>query len=170
MLLDEIRAGNITAQIARSADFYGPSAKTGVANILVFDKLAAGAKPVWLANAGVPHSFTWTPDAARGLVCLMDSDAAWNQTWHLPTAPDPPTGRQFIAMAAKEFGKSPDYRMLPKVMIKVVGWFDPTVRELYEMLYQNQFPYLFDYSKFAKAFGLRATTYPEGIRQAACHK
>lgn len=39
-LLEEIRSGRLTALIARSADFYGPQARTTVANLLVFDKFA----------------------------------------------------------------------------------------------------------------------------------
>src|SRR5580698_2413466 len=49
-LLDEIRAGKLNAMIARSADFYGPHARTSVANILVFEKFAKGATASWLVN------------------------------------------------------------------------------------------------------------------------
>jgi|SRR2546430_2023309 len=65
MLLTELKAGNLTALIARSADFYGPRARPGIPNVLVFDKLAKGAKASWLANDSVKHSFTFTPDAVR---------------------------------------------------------------------------------------------------------
>jgi hypothetical protein len=40
-LLDEVKAGTLTAMIARSADFYGPNVGTSVANLLVFERLAA---------------------------------------------------------------------------------------------------------------------------------
>jgi nucleoside-diphosphate-sugar epimerase len=166
-LLNEIKAGNLTAMIARSADFYGPNARTSVSNILVFDKLAKGQKPAWLVNDSAKHSFTYTPDASRSLVQLMDSESAWNQTWHVPTAPDPPTGKEFIALAAKEFGAPPKYTVLNRPMLKIAGWFDSNVRESYEMLYQNEFDYVFDSSKFAKAFGCEPTPYAEGIRGTA---
>ena len=167
MLLNEIQAGNLTALIARAADFYGPGVRTGIPNLLIFDKLAKGSTPAWLANDSVKHSFTFTPDAARSLVLLADSDSAWNQTWHVPTAPDPPTGKEFIALAAREFGKPPKHRVLSRPMLKVAGWFDPTVRELYEMLYQNEFDYVFDSSKFQRAFDGRPTTYADGIHRTA---
>jgi nucleoside-diphosphate-sugar epimerase len=166
-LLKEIKAGNLTAMIARSADFYGPGARTGVPNILVFDKLAKGEKPAWLANDSVKHSFTFTPDAARSLVQLMDSESSWNQTWHVPTTADPPTGKEFIALAAKEFGTVPKHRVLTRPMLKVAGWFDTTVRESYEMLYQSKFEYIFDSSKFAGAFHCHPTPYVEGIHKTA---
>lgn len=166
-LLDEIKRGHLDALIARSADFYGPHAKNGVANILVFDKFAKGAQAAWLVNDKVPHSFTFTPDAARSLAMLAGTEAAWNQTWHVPTAPNPPTGKGFIQMAAEAFGIEPKYRILSRPLIKLAGLFDSDIRETYEMLYQNDFPYLFDSAKFTKAFDFIPTPYPEGIRQTA---
>ena len=165
MLLNEMKAGNLTALIARSAAFYGPRARTGIPNVLVFDKLAKGARASWLVNDSVQHSCTFTQDAARSLVLLADSESAWNQTWHVPTAPDPPTGKQFIELVANEFGAQPKYRLLTRPMLWMAGWFDTTVRELYEMLYQYEFDYVFDSTKFTNAFGLQPASYPEGIRR-----
>jgi nucleoside-diphosphate-sugar epimerase len=166
-LMNEVKAGNLNAMIARSADFYGPKTQNGVPNVLVFEPLAKGSKASWLVNTGAPHSLTFTPDAARGLALLADRDSAWNQVWHLPTAPAPPTGKEFIEMAAKEFGVAPKYRVLSRPMLRVAGWFNPLVRESYEMLYQSDSPYPFDSTKFAKEFGFAGTPYPEGIRIAA---
>jgi nucleoside-diphosphate-sugar epimerase len=167
MLLNEIKAGSLTALIARSADFYGPRVGTGIPNKLVFEKFAKRAKAMWLANDSVKHSFTFTPDAARSLVLLADAEDAWNQTWHVPTAPDPPTGKEFIQIVANEFGMQPKYRVLTRPMIWVAGWFDTTIRELYEMLYQYEFDYVFDSTKFTKAFRFEPTSYPKGVRRTA---
>ena len=167
MLLNEIGAGNLTALIARSADFYGPDARTGIPNVMVFDKLANGSKPMWIGDDSVRHSLTFTPDAARGMVRLLDDDGAWNQTWHLPTAPSPPTGKEFVELAAKEFGANPKYRVLRRPIIKLGGLFDTTIRELGEMLYQNECEYIFDSTKFDTHFGYRPTPYEEGIRLTA---
>jgi nucleoside-diphosphate-sugar epimerase len=167
MLLGEIKAGGLEALIARSADFYGPNVKSSVLNLLVFDKLAKKSTAMWLVNDSVPHSFTFTPDAAKSLVTLADSPSAWNQTWHMPTAADPPAGRQYVAMIAKEFGVAPKYRVLGRTMLKIAGWFDSDIRESYEMLYQSESPYLFDSTKFSKAFRAEPTSYAEGIRRTA---
>src|SRR5207248_2670685 len=98
---------------------------------------------------------------------LAESESAWNQTWHLPTTPNPLTGKEFIAASAKEFGVPPKYRILSGPMIRVLGWFNPTIGEVYEMLYQYDSRYIFDSSKFAKAFGFSGTSYAEGIRATA---
>jgi nucleoside-diphosphate-sugar epimerase len=165
MLLNEMKSGNLTALIARSADFYGPHARTGIPNVLVFDKLAKGKKASLLANDSVKHSFTFTPDAARSLALLAESETAWNQTWHTPTTPDPPTGKQFIELVAKEFGTQPKYRVLTRPMVWMAGWSDRTVRELYEMLYQYEADYIFDSSKFTKAFRFQPTSYTQGVHR-----
>jgi nucleoside-diphosphate-sugar epimerase len=166
-LMEEVKAGKLTALIARCADFYGPNAAHGLPNSLVFDPFAKRSKASWLVNDAVPHSLTFTPDAAHGLDMLAESETAWNQVWHLPTASPAPTGRDFIEMAAPAFGVPPKYGVLNRPMLKVVGWFNPLVREVYEMLYQNDSPYLFDSTKFSKAFGFAGTPYPEGIRLCA---
>jgi nucleoside-diphosphate-sugar epimerase len=166
-LLEEVKAGRLTAMIARSADFYGPDAKTSVANLLVFEPLAKGKKPSCLVSDSVPHSYTYTPDAGKSLALLADTESAWNQTWHMPSAPNPPDGRAFIELVAKEFAAEPKYRTLSRPLIRIGGIFDSDVRESYEMLYQSDSAYIFDSSKFTKAFGQEPTPYAEGVRCTA---
>jgi nucleoside-diphosphate-sugar epimerase len=166
-LIDAWKAGALGGLIARSADFYGPDASNGVANLLVFDPLARGKTASCLVNAHVPHSLTYVPDAALALVSLAERASAWNQTWHLPTAPNPPTGEEFVGLAAKELGVAPRFRVLGRPMVRVAGWFKPLVAESYEMLYQSDSPYLFDSGKFARAFGFAGTPYTDAIRATA---
>lgn len=166
-LTNEWKAGNLTAMIARAADFYGPHAKTGIPNVMVFDPMSKKQSAMCLVNDRLPHTFTYTPDAAKALTTLADSESAWNQTWHLPTAPNPPTGKEFITQAAQAMGVPPKYSVLSRPMVRVYGWFKPIVGEVYEMLYQNDSPYLFDSSKYAGAIGFSGTPYAEGIRATA---
>ncbi len=166
-LIDEWKAGSLTGMIARAADFYGPDTLNGVPNLLVFQPLSRNQKASWLVNDSVPHSYTYTPDAAQSLVQLAERATAWNQTWHVPTTPNPLTGKDFVTLAAKEFGVAPKYRILSRPMIRFAGWFNPLVGESYEMLYQSDSPYLFDSSKFAREFGFTGTPYANGIRATA---
>jgi nucleoside-diphosphate-sugar epimerase len=166
-LMNEVRAGNLTAMIARAADFYGPDTPHGLPNVLVFGAFAKRSTASWLVNDALPHSLTFTPDAARGVAMLAERESAWGQVWHLPTAAPALTGKQFIAISAREFGVPAKYRVLKRPMLKVVGWFNPMVGESYEMLYQSDSPYLFDSTKFAREFGFAGTPYAEGIKIAA---
>ena len=167
-LMSEVRKGHITASIARAADFYGPAtAKTSVPDFLVFQRLLKGQRAQWLVNAGVVHSFTYVPDAARALAMLATDDNSWNQVWHLPTASPAISGAEFIRQAAAILQKDPRYTVLPSWMIRLGGLFDRTTAELHEMLYQYAFDYRFDSSKFEKAYNFKPTSYEEGIKATA---
>jgi nucleoside-diphosphate-sugar epimerase len=161
------KAGNLTAMIARSADFYGPGARTGIPNVLVFEPLSKRQTASCLISDALPHSYTYTPDAAKALLTLAETESAWNQVWHLPTAPRPLTGREFVEKAAAAMSVKPKYRVLRRPMLRVAGWFNPMIRELNEMLYQNDLPYIFDSSKYARAFGFGGTPYADGIKETA---
>ena len=166
-LMNEWKSGALTAMVARCADFYGPDTRNSVPIILVFEPLSKNQTASWLVNDTIPHSYTYTPDAAQSLLMLAERESAWNQTWHVPTAPHPLTGKQFITAAAKEMGVMPRYRVLNKLVLRVAGWFNRDLSESYEMLYQSDSPYVFDSSKFATAFGFSGTPYAEGIRGTA---
>jgi len=61
----------------------------------------------------------------------------------------------------------PGVQVLPTWMIRLIGLFVPEMGEFGEMLYQYQYPYHFDSSKFEKAFDFRPTSYEEGIKSTA---
>ena len=166
MVLEEIKAGNLEALIARCADFYGPSIKnTSVLTEIVFNNLNRGKKALWLASVNFKHAFTYTPDAGNATALLGNTPQAFNQVWHLPTAPEPPTGREWIEMIAGEMGVEVRYQVITKLMLRVVGLFKPVMKEMVEMLYQYDRDYVFNSSKFEKHFRFTPTPYPEGIKE-----
>ena len=165
-LQNEMAAGRVTAAIARAADFYGPHAdKTSAASILVFQRLAAGKSAQVFVDADRKHSYTYTLDCAKALCLLAEADDAFGQAWHLPTAHPALTGREFIELAAKALGVAPRVSVLPAWMMKTLGLVVPMMRELAEMLYQNDRDYLFDSSKFERRFAFTPTPYADGIRE-----
>lgn len=167
-LLNEMKAGSIQALIARAADFYGPVGfATSVANMLVFKNMKVGKTAQWLADTKLPHSFTYVPDAAKGLVILGKDDNAFGQTWHLPTAANPLTGEQFVALAAGYMNAKKNISVVSKFMLQVMGLFIRPLKESVEMIYQNNAAYIFDSSKFNKAYNFKPTSYELGIRKTA---
>ena len=165
MLMDEMKQGNITALIARSADFYGPDTPMSFVSVMLFDNLSKGKQAQWMLNDNVKHSLTYTPDAGKATALLGNTDSAFNQVWHLPTDRLALNGREIIALAAKEFGVPPKHMTLPKWLLQIVALFNPIVKESIEMLYQSESDYLFDSSKFDAAFTFHTTTYAEGIAE-----
>ncbi len=167
-LLARTASGRLTALIARSADFYGPfSERSSIPYILVFRRLADGKPAQVLGRADTRHSYTYTLDIAQALLLLAEADDVWNQVWHLPTAGPALTGREFVEAAARELGVPPRLSVTPRWMLAAVGLFNTQMREVAEMMYQNESDYLFDSAKFEKRFRFAPTPYAEGIRETA---
>ena len=168
LLLNEMKKGELDVIITRAADFYGPRVtEKSAPGILVFGNMKKGKTPQWLVNPNVKRSFTYTPDAAEAVYILSQHPEAFNQTWVLPSAQPALTGRQFTALAAKYMGGKTKPFVLPKWMLKIIGWFNPFMGELYEMLYQDEFGYILDSSKFERTFGFTPTSYEEGVKETA---
>jgi nucleoside-diphosphate-sugar epimerase len=165
-LMEVDEQGIISALIARSADFYGPGAgETALLNELVFKPLSRGKKASWMIADDKKHSFTFTPDAARATALLGNTPSAFGQIWHLPTASDPPTGREWIEKVARQLNQKPKYRVLAPWMLSVAGLFDKQIREFNEVRYQYERDYIFDSRKFEQHFDVTPTSYEEGIER-----
>jgi nucleoside-diphosphate-sugar epimerase len=163
MLMNEVDKGNLNAIIARAADFYGPNTPLSFVTATVFENFKKGKKAQWFIDVNKKHSMTYTPDAGKATAILGNTNSAYNQIWHLPTDKNALTGKEFIELSAKAFGVNPDYMVLKKWMIKMAGLFIPIVKESFEMLYQNEYDYLFDSTKFEKAFNFNPRNYQDGI-------
>ena len=163
MLMYEIKKGNLQAIIARAADFYGPDTSNSFPNNMVVKNLLKGEKAVWLIDENKKHSYTYTPDAGEATALLGNTESAYNQVWHLPADKNVLTGKEMIELAATACGVAPKYKVLTKGQLKMASWFNSIVKETMELLYQFDSDYLFDSSKFDKAFDFKKTTYEEGI-------
>ena len=108
MLMNEVKAGKLTALIARSADFYGPANDKSFLVETVYKNIQKGKRPNWFIDAGKKHSFTYTPDAAKATAILGNTEDAYNQVWHLPTDKNALTGVEMINLfnAAMNASKS----------------------------------------------------------------
>ncbi|MCZ7598270.1 MAG: NAD-dependent epimerase/dehydratase family protein [Gammaproteobacteria bacterium] len=144
MLMEAVEQGRLDALIARSADFYGPGhQQTSVLTRTVFERLATGTAAQWLCSLRHRHSFTYTPDAARATALLGNTADACGRVWHLPTAPDPPTGRQWVEAIAEELGVEPRVQVAGRLLLTAMGLVVPEMRELKEMAYQYDRDYVF---------------------------
>ncbi len=162
MLLTETEKGNLTALIARSADFSG--LKNSVLIELVAKNLMNGKKANWFASADKLHNFTFVPDAAKATAMLGNTPDAFNQVWHLPTDKTLLTGKQWIELFAKELNTEAKYMVLPVWMFGITGIFMPILKEFKEMVYQYDRDYFFDSSKFEKQFGYKPVTPEEAVK------
>ena len=73
------------------------------------------------------------------------------------------TGREIISLAVKEFNTKDNFTLLPKWILEIAGLFNKFIKENNEMVYQLEYDYLFDSSKFEKTFNISPTKYRDGI-------
>jgi nucleoside-diphosphate-sugar epimerase len=165
-LLKEVQSGNLQALIARSADFYGPSIKNvSLLTEMVLKNLSQGKRAMWLNSLNFKHSFTYSHDAAKATALLGNSEDAYNQVWHLPTAKNPLTMKDLIEKISSEMKAKPKTFIISKFMLKMMGIFVPVFKEMVEMNYQYDRDYIFNSDKFEGKFNFKPTSYNEGIKK-----
>ena len=161
-LLEAHRSGKVRVAIGRASDYFGPRGMLTAMGERVFYPAIAGKKAQVMGNPDQPHSYSYIPDIAKGLVTLADHDEADGAAWHLPNAPAITT-RQFVDKIYAAAGNQPQVQAMPRVMVNVVGLFNGQVRELKEMLYEFEEPFVVDSSRFESTFGIHATPLDESI-------
>ena len=165
MIMDAVEKKNLTALIARAADFYGPDNKNSALTIMVAENFLKGKKAQVMGNPNKIHTYTYTPDAAKATALLGNTPDAYNQEWHVPTTKEKLTTLEWIELIASELKTEVKIQKVTKVMLQLLGLFVPMMREFPEMLYQSEQDYIFDSSKFEKRFGIVATTPKEGVKK-----
>jgi nucleoside-diphosphate-sugar epimerase len=164
MIMNEVKKGDLTALIARSADFYGPDTNKSVLVETVAKNLLKGKKAQPFGNINKIHTYTFTPDAGKATALLGNTADAYNQVWHVPTTKERLTTKQWIGLIAKEINMTPKIQKLPTWMLPIIGLFIPELKEFPEMMYQHETDYIFDSTKFEKRFGFGATEPREGVK------
>ncbi len=164
LVLEAHRNGRLQGMVVRLPDFYGPHAELSMANP-VFRAALAGKTANWIGPVNAPHEFVFVPDAGPAIAGLADCAGCYGEAWNFAGAGEINV-MDFITRVYRGAGKGPKYRSVGRGLLKIMGWFNPLMRELPEMLYLSETPVLLDDSKLRAKFpALRKTTYDEGIRQ-----
>jgi nucleoside-diphosphate-sugar epimerase len=161
-LLAAHQSGKVRVAVGRASDFFGPRTLNSMMGERVFYPALEGKSAQALGDVDRLHTQSYIPDIGRGLVVLAEHDQALGQNWHLP-GPETVTTRQFIDMIFDETGYPAKIQVAPKILVKALGLFNPTMHEIVEMLYEFEEDFVLDTSKFEQAFGNIATPLPEAI-------
>jgi nucleoside-diphosphate-sugar epimerase len=155
-------SGRIRSTVLRLPDFYGP----GVERSYLSDVFLAARenRPAKLIGPiDVPHEFVFVPDVGPVVVKLLDTPAAYGRAWNLGGA-GTTTQRELATMA---FGGPPRCTVAGKTMLRVLGLFDPFLREVVEMHYLMTEPLIVDDSGLQRLLGaISKTPYADGVRQS----
>ncbi|TFC81471.1 NAD-dependent epimerase/dehydratase family protein [Cryobacterium sp. TmT2-59] len=151
-LLAAHHSGRVEVAIGRASDYFGPrgGAQSNLGDRL-FPAALNGSAATVLGNPDQPHSYTYIPDIGEGLAILGEHPDAPGETWHLPNDPDTRTTRQLVEMVFTKAGHSRGrMRRIPRLLIGAIGMVSPVMRELVEMQYQFDEPFVVDSKKIAR--------------------
>ncbi|WP_420593498.1 NAD-dependent epimerase/dehydratase family protein [Deinococcus sp.] len=165
MLLDAHRQGRLWVAIGRASDFYGPGVHGSAVGAPFFEAVLKGKRPQWVGRTDQPHSFTFIDDYARALILLGQNEDAFGQVWHVPTA-EPMSGTDFAHLIAQVAGVAPGaLAALRGLPLQILSRFIPIVREMAEIQYMANAPFVIDGSRFAAAFPFTPTEHREAVTQ-----
>lgn len=163
-LLAAQEAGRAQVAIGRASDFFGVGVTTSSLGARVFAN-AVAARPVEvMGDPTLPHTYSYAPDVAAGLVTLGNDPRAIGQIWHLP-GPQTVSTRAFVDLVADEVGHPLRIRSVPTALLRTLGLVSPLMRGLAEMAYQFEESFVLDTGKFEQTFGPAGTPLPDAIRE-----
>jgi nucleoside-diphosphate-sugar epimerase len=155
--------GRVSVATARASDYFGPGAtvQSQMGDRVIGNALKGKAAQV-IGDPNTLHSYTYSRDSGEVLATLGTDDRAVGEVWIVPNAPARTTN-DIIAMIGEQLGTSIKVRVAPDLLLKAIGWVNPMVGELPEMLYEFKKPWIVDGGKFSSTFGAKATPLEDSI-------
>jgi nucleoside-diphosphate-sugar epimerase len=165
LLLEADAAGKIRGTVLRLPDFYGPRVKNSFLDS-VFNAGAKGGTANLIAPIDRPHQFVYVPDVGPVVLDLLQHSDAHGRWWHLG-GDGTASMQEIVAMVGQLAGKPIKMRAVGLGMLRVIGLFQPIMRELVEMNYLLTDPFIMDDSALSALLGnVRKTPLREGLRQS----
>jgi nucleoside-diphosphate-sugar epimerase len=163
LLLGMHRSGAARVVMGRASDFYGPAGTQSNFGDFFWPRVLAGKSAQLLMNPDTAHTYHFTHDVAAGLAALgAAADDDYGQWWMLPCAPADTT-RDMVRRLSVALGRDIAVERVPGLVLAAMGLFVPVVREVREMLYSWEVPWVCDDRRFRERFGVAPTPLAEGV-------
>jgi nucleoside-diphosphate-sugar epimerase len=163
LLFDAHRRGDVRATWGRASDFYGPGGTLTQLGDYFWPRVLKGRSGQVIANPDAVHTYHYIPDVAVGLATLGTApDDAFGKPWMLPCRPAESL-RDLVRRLEKPFGAPIALTVVPGWMRAMLGVFMSPLREMPEMQYQWEEPFVIDDRHFRECFGVL----PEDADRAA---
>jgi nucleoside-diphosphate-sugar epimerase len=150
----------------RASDYYGPGAglQSMFGTNLFLDPVFNGKRPRVVGALDQLHSVTFVEDYGRALAVAALDPRAYGRSWIVPND-RARTTRETAQVFFDAAGRKKKLGVIPRPLIAAMGIFSPLLREVVEMLYQKEEPYVVDGASFARPFGFTPTPLEEGVRR-----
>lgn len=162
-LLAAHEAGQVEVVIGRASDYVGPGATRSAIGDNVFAAAVAGRAARLMGDPDQPHTLSYTPDVARGLVELGTASGVTGRAWHLPVA-ETRTLRQVVEEVYALAGRRrPRILAAGRLTLRAVGLVKPEVRDYVHTLYQFTEPWVVSDAALRAQVGDLATPLDEAL-------
>jgi nucleoside-diphosphate-sugar epimerase len=113
----------------------------------------------------MPHEFVFVPDVGPVTAALMSTPNAYGRVWHLAGA-GVTTQQAIVEEIERQTGHRLRVRVAGKTMLRLLGLFNPFMREMVEMHYLLTDPVLMDDTALQDLLGpIHKTPYSDGVRE-----
>lgn len=161
------KAGRVRVAALRCSDFYGPDVVMSHLGSTAFGPLVKGKAAVILTPPDIPHDFAYVPDIARAVITLLDApDDAYGQVWNMPCAPTR-TPREMLQIGAETLNVKLKITTIPLWLLPVLGVGWTFAREIADVSFTLDRPYVVDASKFTQRFWSDVTSIEAGVAATA---
>lgn len=152
------------ALIVRLPDYYGPTSQTSYLQFTL-EGMAAQKVSVFLGNLKTPREYVYLPDAAKMIVNIAEKDDNYGENWNVPGA-GLISGKQIIKIARDVTENRKMVIPLKKKTIRLIGLFDPLMREVVEMMYLTKEGFVLSGEKYEKRVGpVPKTPFKKGLEE-----
>jgi nucleoside-diphosphate-sugar epimerase len=160
------RADSATPTVSVAAsDFFGPHVLNAHAGERMVPAVLAGKPIRVLGRPDLPHSFTYVPDLAAAMIAAAGNRSVWHSVLHAPTGPAV-TQRQMVEAYAQAAGvPAPKVGSIPGPLVRGMALLSANMRELAEMLYQFEAPFVMSSARTEALLDLRPTPLAEAAAE-----
>jgi nucleoside-diphosphate-sugar epimerase len=152
-MLEAHKKGLVEVTLVRGADFFGAYATDqSQFGTRVIPPMLQGKPAQMLGNLDVPHSMTYIQDFGTAITTVAAAEDAYGQAWHVPNAPTT-SRREMLEQISTMIGQPLKVQVMPKFLMSALGLFVAPLREVSEMMYQFEQPYIVNHDKFVSRFG-----------------
>ncbi|ASK64484.1 epimerase [Virgibacillus phasianinus] len=155
---------NAKALIVRLPDYYGATSQNSYLQPTL-EGMAAHKNSIFIGNMNTPREYVYLPDAAKMIVNIAEKDNAYGENWNIPGT-RLISGKEIIQIARKVTGNRKMVIPLNKSAIRLIGLFDPFIREVVEIMYLTKEGFVLSGEKYEKRIGpVPATPFEKGLEE-----
>lgn len=148
--------------ILRLPDFFGPEAELSYAK-MIFDSAQRGRKANLFSPADTPHQFVYTGDVGPVVADLLARSDGWNEAYNFAGS-GIITVEEFARRVYQLAGNPYRRRLAGPGIIRLLGLFQPMMREFAEMHYLQSTPVNLTDEKLVRHLGaVGRSSYDDGI-------